>query len=94
MKTVTLTGSGSPNLTNFTSFSGTGGQVASDGTVAGQGYSYFSGSTLNWQMGSLTPIPEPGARVALGCLVGSGLCLRSRRRHGDPSMESVQFFEH
>jgi hypothetical protein len=30
---------------------------------------------------NLTAIPEPGSWLALGCLVGSGLMLRSRRRN-------------
>jgi autotransporter-associated beta strand protein len=30
---------------------------------------------------NLTAIPEPGSWLALGCLVGSGMLLRSRRRH-------------
>jgi len=30
--------------------------------------------------GTLTAIPEPGSLLALGCLLGSGVCLRSRRR--------------
>jgi hypothetical protein len=30
---------------------------------------------------NLTAIPEPGSLLALGCLVGSGMLLRSRRRH-------------
>ncbi len=29
----------------------------------------------------LTPVPEPGSLLALGCLVGSGAFLRTRRRH-------------
>ena len=32
-------------------------------------------------MGDLTAVPEPGSLVALGCLVGSGAFLRSRRRN-------------
>jgi len=28
-----------------------------------------------------TPVPEPGSLLALGCLVGSGAFLRTRRRH-------------
>jgi hypothetical protein len=31
--------------------------------------------------GDLTAVPEPGSLVALGCLVGSGAFLRSRRRN-------------
>ena len=31
---------------------------------------------------TLTAVPEPGSWIALGCLVGSGVCLRSRRRSG------------
>lgn len=29
---------------------------------------------------SLTAVPEPGSLLALGCLLGTGVCLRSRRR--------------
>ena len=32
-------------------------------------------------LSNLTAIPEPGSWLALGCLVGSGMLLRSRRRH-------------
>ena len=32
-------------------------------------------------LSNLTAIPEPGSWLALGCLVGSGMMLRSRRRH-------------
>lgn len=67
-------------LFSFGGSDGNGMTVASNGSVAGEGYFYFTGSTLNWDVGGLTPIPEPGTWVALGCLVGSGLCLRSRRR--------------
>ena len=44
----------------------------------------FSGSPtglfINLTAGALTAIPEPGSLLALGCLVGSGAFLRSRRR--------------
>lgn len=33
------------------------------------------------ETGDLTAVPEPGSLVALGCLVGSGAFLRSRRRN-------------
>ena len=36
--------------------------------------------------GSLTPVPEPGSLVALGCLVGSGAFLRTRRRSAAPQL--------
>jgi len=79
-----FTGSGVASMNGeLFSFGGSDGHgltVASSGTVAGQGRFYFTGSTLNWDVGSLTPIPEPGSWVVLGALVGSGLCLRSRRR--------------
>jgi hypothetical protein len=86
-----FTGSGSPSLfgtsDTFTEFTGTDGAVAADGTVAGEGYFYFTGSTLNWiQGGGLSAIPEPGGLLALGCLIGSGLCLRSRRRGAGPQL--------
>ncbi len=34
----------------------------------------------NISLNALTPIPEPGSLLALGCVVGSGAFLRSRRR--------------
>jgi len=34
----------------------------------------------------ITPIPEPGSLVALGCLVGSGAFLRTRRRSAAPQL--------
>ena len=79
-----FTGSGTPHLfdggdTTFTGFSGTGDQVAYDGTVAGQGRFFFTGSTLNWTT-ELTAIPETANLISLGCLVGAGVFLRSRRR--------------
>ena len=37
-------------------------------------------------VGSLTPVPEPGSLVALGCLVGSGAFLRTRRRSAAPQL--------
>ena len=67
-------------LFGFGGSDGNGMTVASDGYVAGEGRFYFTGSTLNWDVGGFTPIPEPGTWMALGCLVGSGLCLRCRRR--------------
>jgi hypothetical protein len=39
-----------------------------------------TGSFINLTAGALTAIPEPGSLLALGCLVGSGALLRSRRR--------------
>jgi autotransporter-associated beta strand protein len=39
-----------------------------------------TGSFINLTAGALTAIPEPGSLLALGCLVGSGAFLRSRRR--------------
>jgi autotransporter-associated beta strand protein/T5SS/PEP-CTERM-associated repeat protein len=39
-----------------------------------------AGSFINLTAGALTAIPEPGSLLALGCLVGSGALLRSRRR--------------
>lgn len=87
-----FTGSGTAHMfnsssTTFTTFAGTRVQVTADGTVAGQGQFYFTGSTLNWRLLSeLTPIPEPGGLLALGCLVGSGLCLRTRRRGAGPQL--------
>ena len=56
----------------FTTFGGT--NVASDGTVAGQGAFTFNGSnTLTW-----TAVPEPTTALA-GLLLGAGL-LRRRRK--------------
>ena len=71
-----FTGTGAPsNLASlFTTFGGT--NVASDGTVAGQGYFTFNGgSTLTW-----TAVPEPTTALA-GMLLGAGL-LRRRRGCG------------
>ena len=73
------------SLFRFGGSDGNGMMVAADGTVANQGRFSFSGSTLNWDAaglspGGLTPVPEPGTWVALGSLVGCGLCLRNRRR--------------
>lgn len=39
-----------------------------------------AGGFVNLTSTSLTAVPEPGSLLALGCLVGSGILLRSRRR--------------
>lgn len=65
----------SSNAVYFAGLAPTAGGVL---TVTLQGGSYpgFSG----FQLVELTAIPEPGSLLALGCLVGSGAFLRSRRR--------------
>jgi hypothetical protein len=72
-----FTGAGATtNLASiFSSMSGTGITYGSgQGTVAGEGYFTFSGtSTLNW-----TAVPEPTSALA-GLLITAGL-LRRRRR--------------
>ena len=65
----------------FTNFSGSG--IDLNGSVLGEGSFSFTSGSLNWN--TLTPIPEPGSLLALGCLVGSGLSLRSRRRSPLPA---------
>jgi hypothetical protein len=45
------------------------------------GLNFTGGITPGSLFINLTAIPEPGSWLALGCLVGSGLMLRSRRRH-------------
>jgi len=72
-----FTGTGTPtNLASvFSTFSGT--NVNSDGTVTGQGYFTFNGSsTLTW-----TAVPEPTGALA-GILLGTGLLRRQRKPVG------------
>jgi len=64
-------------LFSFGGSDGTNG-LASNGTVAGRGQFAFNGTTLNWTSG-ISAIPEPASLLALAGLLGSGLCLRSRR---------------
>ena len=80
-----FTGSGTPHLFNdtngtFTGFGGSSGWIAADGTVAGEGKFSFDGSTLIWLQGEFSSIPEPGNWLVLCGLVGTGVCLRTRRR--------------
>ncbi|MCX6875850.1 MAG: autotransporter-associated beta strand repeat-containing protein [Verrucomicrobia bacterium] len=49
---------------------------------ADSGGSNFAGQYVSGHFINLTAIPEPGTLLALGCLVGSGAFLRSRRRGG------------
>ncbi|MEI6604310.1 MAG: autotransporter-associated beta strand repeat-containing protein [Verrucomicrobiota bacterium] len=61
--------------------SGSSSGLSSDGTVAGRGQFSFNGATLNWITGEgISAIPEPGSLLVLASLLGSGLCLRSRRQ--------------
>jgi len=71
-----------------------GGEVTSSMDVTGMGGEYVRlqvqshddawGSSWIWlsevSFTQLTAVPEPGSLLALGCLLGSGVCLRSRRR--------------
>lgn len=56
--------------------------VAEDGiltiNVDGAGGMRFSG----FQIQSFSPVPEPSSMLGLGCLVGAGALLRTRRRNG------------
>lgn len=78
--------SGSPNLPTFSNIL-VGGRSASwsswegpiDDVVIFNSVENIT-SIMNGTHGDLTPIPEPGSLLALGCLVGSGVLLRSRRR--------------
>jgi autotransporter-associated beta strand protein len=80
-----FTGSGGTALNGrqfgFDGSDGTNGP-ASNGTVAGRGQFAFNGAALNWTAGagSISAIPEPASLLALAGLLGSGLCLRSRRQ--------------
>jgi len=82
-----FTGSGTPHLFNntndtFTGFACSSGLIAADGAVDGEGKFSFDGTTLTWHQGDISAIPEPGSWLALGGLIGCGLCLRTRRRAG------------
>ena len=46
--------------------------------VAGDGGFAFAPTAVSLR--ELTAVPEPGSLLALGCLIGSGALLRSRRR--------------
>jgi len=77
------TGSGNVDVTLYNGFSATPLVTASGGqdlswltTVSGSAHGTL-GVTYSYE---LTPIPEPGSLLALGCLVGSGAFLRMRRR--------------
>ena len=73
----------------FDGSDGTSGLI-SNGTVAGRGQFSFNGATMNWAPGEgISAIPEPASLLALAGLLGSGLCLRSRR-HGDAALNAVR----
>ncbi len=65
----------SSNAVLFSSVAPTAGGLLTV-TLQGGVYAGFSG----FQLVDVSPIPEPGSLLALGCLVGSGAFLRSRRR--------------
>ncbi len=48
--------------------------------VAGAYGGYYSFAPTAVSLRELTAVPEPGSLLALGCLIGSGALLRSRRR--------------
>jgi hypothetical protein len=48
--------------------------------VAGENGGYYSFAPTAVSLRELTAVPEPGSLLALGCLIGSGALLRSRRR--------------
>lgn len=53
-------------------------QITYADTTGGSNAAGLSGHFIN--LTTLTAVPEPGSLLALGCLVGSGAMLRSRRR--------------
>jgi len=73
--------------TNAGSYSGTGTpgyaldrlRIASGGTGEG-GNMKLDDITVSIASDTITSVPEPGSLLALGGLLGSGMCLRSRRR--------------
>ena len=73
--------------TNGGSYNGTGTpgcaidhlRIASGG-ISENGNMKLDGITVSIVPDSLTSVPEPGSLLALGTLLGSGVCLRCRRR--------------
>jgi len=76
-------GVGNVNITLSNSITATpditagGGQTVSWLTTVTGSSNGTLGVTYSYE---LTPVPEPGSLLALGCLIGSGACLRLRRR--------------
>ena len=78
-----FTYNGTPLTGGNTGLAGTSWRIVYGDSLAGSNFTdpLVGGEKfINLTNVSLTAIPEPGTLLALGCLVGSGLCLRSRRR--------------
>ncbi|MEI6603702.1 MAG: autotransporter-associated beta strand repeat-containing protein [Verrucomicrobiota bacterium] len=78
-----FTYNGTPLTGGNTGLAGTSWRIVYGDSLAGSNFTdpLVGGEKfINLTNASLTAIPEPGTLLALGCLVGSGLCLRSRRR--------------
>ena len=75
---------GSNELTNHESFTDTYGnywKITYDASVSGLNFaSQLPGGGSFVTLSNLTAVPEPGSLFAIGCLIGSGALLRSRRR--------------